>query len=81
MLSALNQIHTAGVIHRDIKTDNILVANYTEDYIEVKIADFGLSEVIKSPDERLLLKCGSPGNIAPEVLRLVKDDPESKGYN
>ena len=39
MLCSLNFIHSAGLLHRDIKTDNILV----DDNCDVKICDFGLA--------------------------------------
>lgn len=54
-----------------MKLDNILIANYAnaDEYIEVKLADFGLSDTITPPQVKLHLKCGSPGYIAPEVLR------------
>ena len=39
MLCCLNFVHSAGLIHRDIKTDNILV----DGNCETKICDFGLS--------------------------------------
>ena len=39
MLCSLNLIHSAGLIHRDIKTENILV----DDNCDVKICDFGLA--------------------------------------
>jgi len=38
------------------------------------IADFGLATFLKSPDEKLTLRCGSPGYVAPELL-------QEKGYN
>ena len=39
MLCSLNFMHTAGVIHRDIKPGNILI----DDNCHVFITDFGLS--------------------------------------
>ena len=39
MLCSLNFIHSAGLLHRDIKIDNILV----DDKCSAKICDFGLA--------------------------------------
>jgi serine/threonine protein kinase len=37
-------IHKKGIIHRDIKLDNILVSKIEEGYdLDIKIADFGLA--------------------------------------
>ncbi|CDW88963.1 serine threonine protein kinase [Stylonychia lemnae] len=74
LITSLQQIHERGVVHRDIKLDNILVGNFDEENIEVKIADFGLSDQIIYPMTMLHQRCGSPGYIAPEILR-------SEGYN
>ena len=38
MLTAIAGVHAAGVVHRDIKTENFLVAG---DY-SIKLGDFGL---------------------------------------
>jgi calcium/calmodulin-dependent protein kinase I len=46
-----------------------LISNFDEDFIEVKLADFGLSDFIPKEGDGKTLKCGSPGYIAPEVLR------------
>lgn len=44
MLCSLNYVHSAGLLHRDIKTDNILV----DDKCSTKICDFGLSRPLLS---------------------------------
>jgi len=41
-LDGLESLHRAGVIHRDIKAENILINPYKNKYV-VKIADFGIS--------------------------------------
>lgn len=65
-LSALDYLHNNNppIIHRDIKTDNILVQNRYQGTIEVKLADFGLS---KDYDD-LSTICGNRLYLAPEVF-------------
>jgi len=63
VLRGLAHIHARGVLHRDVKPENIMLrSNGTS-----VLADFGLS-CWKSDDERRMSICGSPGFIPPEVL-------------
>jgi len=39
-INALEQLHSQGIIHRDIKPDNIML----DDMGHIKLTDFGLSE-------------------------------------
>jgi serine/threonine protein kinase len=48
---ALDQIHKQGIIHRDIKLDNILVGHYDEGMVEVKLADFGIADTLDTNKE------------------------------
>ena len=72
-LSALEHLHQKLIVHRDLKPENLLLAS-NSDLSDIKIADFGLAEIIESPDSTLDLLCGSPGYIAPEIL-------DKKPYN
>eukprot|EP00002_Diphylleia_rotans_P033572 TRINITY_DN7154_c0_g1_i1.p1 TRINITY_DN7154_c0_g1~~TRINITY_DN7154_c0_g1_i1.p1 ORF type:complete len:803 (-),score=141.05 TRINITY_DN7154_c0_g1_i1:671-3079(-) len=61
---AVKYCHSKGVVHRDLKLDNVLI---TSD-MRVKLADFGLSEAYQ---EGTMLSnfCGSLNYAAPEILR------------
>ncbi|WP_158620071.1 serine/threonine-protein kinase [Corallococcus sicarius] len=62
MLQALHYLHRHGIIHRDLKPANILVVDG-----QVKLLDFGLAA---GPDQRArAMSSGTPGYLAPEVLR------------
>ena len=62
VLSALDSCHNNGVIHRDIKDDNIFVSENGE----FKIGDFGVSKVLKDSSKAESIK-GTPNFLAPEV--------------
>jgi serine/threonine protein kinase len=66
ILSALNYLHRAKITHRDIKPDNILIADL--DPFTVKLSDFGLSKVVKHEETFLKTFCGTLLYCAPEVF-------------
>ena len=70
-VSALGYLHSKNIVHRDLKPENLLLASKDNNW-DLKIADFGLAAIYKG--EKLNLKCGSPGYVAPELL-------QEKGYD
>ncbi len=63
-------LHLCGVIHRDLKPDNILVVpNEANTELEgLRIVDFGLSK-LRKPTEKVIDACGTLSYVAPEVLQ------------
>uniref|UniRef100_A0A914E2X9 non-specific serine/threonine protein kinase n=1 Tax=Acrobeloides nanus TaxID=290746 RepID=A0A914E2X9_9BILA len=73
IISGVDYCHRHMVVHRDLKPENLLL----DDRNNVKIADFGLSNIMTDGDF-LRTSCGSPNYAAPEVIsgKLLYAGPE-----
>jgi serine/threonine protein kinase len=71
LLLGIDFMHQKGIVHRDIKLDNVLINRIEEEEFNVKIADFGLAVYLPKGVENPKLhdKCGTPCYVAPEILR------------
>src|ERR1700742_3473941 len=81
MGSALARAHDLGVVHRDLKSDNILLSTRGGRKDFVKILDFGLAHLAMDP--RLAPKgavFGTPEYMSPEQARGEQAGPPSDLY-
>ena len=68
--AALAALHAAGVIHCDVKHDNLFVMNrHIGGWPRVKVIDFGVSHTIDEAPRAEVSVAGTPWCIAPEQWR------------
>ena len=70
----ISYLHNNGILHRDIKPDNILIfdiEHYTNEFINSKLTDFGSSRNINTLMTNMTFSkgIGTPVFMSPEVLK------------
>jgi serine/threonine protein kinase len=72
LASVLAHVHARGVVHRDVKLENVLLVNRNEPQPSIKLADFGFASTPDRPRGPRF----TPAYISPEVLRQLDDNTE-----
>lgn len=65
ILKALNYLHIIGIIHRDVKMENVVVSRNNE-FVNAKLIDFDLADFML-PNKKINQYCGTVAYMAPEV--------------
>lgn len=80
-LQALEAVHAAGIVHRDIKPGNLLLEPTGRSRPHLRLTDFGIA--VPSDEPRLThvaMVIGTPGYMAPEQYRGSDPDPSADIY-
>jgi serine/threonine protein kinase len=76
VVSAVGTAHAAGVVHRDLKPDNIFLAEEGDGTLSVKVLDFGIAKVLATETDAAATggltgtgaMLGTPYYMAPEQI-------------
>lgn len=71
LISQLDNLHTNGIVHNDIKPDNIIIQYVDNEIKNVLFIDFGVSCI------KVCRPSGTIIYLAPELYRIINHTPES----
>ena len=73
VLGALQEAHEAGIVHRDLKSENVIVVEQEDGSVRAKVCDFGIAKLMEPEGGTALTAkgyvCGTPEFMAPEQIR------------
>jgi serine/threonine protein phosphatase PrpC len=81
LAKGLAAVHRAGVIHRDIKPDNVIILPPAPPQgTSIKLVDFGVARPRQSPGQRGTAEPGTPSYMAPELFDGKPADEKSDQF-
>jgi len=86
ILAALSEAHAHGVLHCDLKPENVMVESRRDEADAVKVLDFGVAKIAEGGPALSRLTqigsvCGTPGYMSPEQARGETLDPRTDLYS
>lgn len=79
--SALAAAHNAGIVHRDVKPDNLFLLGEPGDPYDVKLLDFGFAKLRESKMTAAGMTMGTPEYMAPEQALSDPVDERTDTYS
>ncbi|QED26417.1 protein kinase [Microvenator marinus] len=87
--ASLDDAHQHGLVHRDVKPQNIMILKRGRDEHFVKVIDFGIAKALEAttamaPDTQLTMTgtiVGTPQYMSPEQVRDIQLDGRSDQYS
>ena len=85
IIESLSEAHAKGIVHRDIKPDNVLLTSTATGDEIAKVTDFGIAKVITGEGRSDLttagMVVGTPRYLSPEQIRGQTPDARSDIYS
>ena len=83
--AALGEAHDAGVIHRDVKPDNLFVCRMGDEADFLKVLDFGIAKIEGASEGASVTRAGwvhgTPAYMSPEACNGTRVDARSDLYS
>ena len=85
LLKSVGEAHRKGIVHRDVKPENIFLTTVDEDPFFVKVLDFGVAKLKTASQDETLTQAGhlfgTPKYMAPEQARDGEVDARADLYS
>ena len=77
LLRVLKFIHSRGIIHRDLKLENLVMSQDGARVDSIKLIDFGMAKYAAEPEKEQTV-IGTPLYVSPEILVAASKDGNCK---
>lgn len=85
VLRSLHEAHNRGLVHRDLKPDNIFLCDIEGEHDFVKVIDFGIAKLSRKNSHQSVtnsgIVIGTPHYMSPEQIRAASIDGRSDLYS